>query len=89
MRSDTPPKIQNRPKGRLSLSQNKKSIKQLIVSTFNNPINISPINREGSTLRFQASCEDGDEDLQDMPDDSDNDPTYSPTKDVDNGEEDD
>ena len=89
MRSDTPPKIQNRPKGRLSLSQNKKSTKQLIVSTFNNPINISLINREGSTPRFQASCEDGDEDLQEMPDDSNNDPTYSPTKDVDNGEEDD
>ena len=89
MRSDTPPKIQNRPKGHLSLSQNKQSTKQLIVSTFNNPINISPINREGSTPRFQASCEDGDEDLQEMPDDSDNDPTYSPTKDVANGEDDD
>ena len=89
MRSDIPPKIQNRPKGCLSLSQNKKSTKQLIVSTFNNPINISPLNREGSTPRFQASCEDVNEDLQEMPDDSDNDPTYSPTKDVDSGEEDD
>ena len=85
-------------KGRLSLSlsQGKKTPKKNVATSSTTPINISPIPaHEEQTPRFQSSCEDTapyvhtDDELAEPLDDSDGDPTYTPTKEVDDGKDDD
>ena len=73
----------------MNKKQTKKFTKKVIASTFNNPMNTSPINREGSTPRFQSSYPNGDEeDTHQSPWTlKTKDHTFSPSKDVDNMED--
>ena len=89
MRNATPEKAR-KSKGRLSLSQGKKNKPAGVKTTVDTHINLSPIMTDTfmpSTPRYQPSC--ADDEVAEPLDDSDNDPTYTPSKEKDTGKDDD